>query len=461
MAALIDVPAVDPTPVIRLKECMRKGVKGLRNTITASKESRHSSTDPLCRGTQIETGFAAGCIPAAWPGDSATRGPAEQQLRVLSIFGTRPEAIKLAPVIAELRKRPGIISKVCVTAQHREMLDQVLGVFGLAPDYDLNLMEKNQTLSRLAASVLGRLEAIFQSERPDWVLVQGDTTTVTAAALAAFYARAKVGHVEAGLRSHDKWQPFPEEINRRVAGVIADLHFAPTQQSRQNLLREGVPESRVVVTGNTVIDALRWVQSQPWDPRSLGAAGHALEDTGAKLVLVTAHRRENFGEPITQICAALRALAERYGNGIRLFYPVHRNPNIWEPVHRLLAGIPNIVLTPPLEYLPLVHLMKRAYLVMTDSGGIQEEAPALGVPTLVFRGVTERPEAVESGNVRLVGCDRRRIVAEAVRLLDDPQEYLRMARAVNPYGDGHAAVRIASALQGESFIPFQPVLTVM
>jgi UDP-N-acetylglucosamine 2-epimerase (non-hydrolysing) len=436
-------------------------MKALRNEIAVFENGERSSPDSLSRGTEIEAGFSAACVPAAWPVDSAARGSAGQQLRVLSIFGTRPEAIKLAPVIAELRNRPGIISKVCVTAQHREMLDQVLGLFRLEPDYDLDLMEKNQTLSHLAASVLGRLEAIFQSEQPDWVLVQGDTTTVTAAALAAFYARAKVGHVEAGLRSHDKWQPFPEEINRRVAGVIADLHFAPTLQSRQNLLREGVPESRIVVTGNTVIDALRWVQSLPWDPRSLGAAGRALEDTSAKLVLVTAHRRENFGEPITQICAALRALAERYRDGIRLFYPVHRNPNIWDPVHRLLAGIPNIVLTPPLEYLPLVNLMKRAYLVMTDSGGIQEEAPALGVPTLVFREVTERPEAVESGNVRLVGSDRRRIVAEAVRLLDDPREHLRMARAVNPYGDGHAAVRIASALQGESLIPFQPVLAVM
>jgi UDP-N-acetylglucosamine 2-epimerase (non-hydrolysing) len=384
------------------------------------------------------------------------RGRAQQPLRILSVFGTRPEAIKLAPVITELQRRPGIISKVCVTAQHRDMLDQVLRVFDLVPDYDLDLMRPNQTLSRLTASVLEGLEAIFQSERPDWVLVQGDTTTVTTAALAAFYARAKVGHIEAGLRSHDKWQPFPEEINRRVAGVIADLHFAPTEQSRQNLLREGVPESRVVVTGNTVIDALHWVQSQPWDPHSLNGASRALEDKGAKLVLVTAHRRENFGEPITRICEALRTLAEHYGDRIRLLYPVHKNPAIWEPVRRLLGAIPNITLTPPLEYLPLVHVMKRAYLVMTDSGGIQEEAPALAVPTLVFREVTERPEAVESGNVRLVGSDTRRIITEAVRVLDSPDEHSRMARAVNPYGDGHAAVRIVSALQGESFVPFRP-----
>jgi UDP-N-acetylglucosamine 2-epimerase (non-hydrolysing) len=377
-------------------------------------------------------------------------------LRVLSVFGTRPEAIKLAPVIAELSKRPGITSKVCVTAQHREMLDQVLTLFELTPDYDLNLMVENQTLSGLAAAVLQRLEAIFQSEKPDWVLVQGDTTTVAAAAFAAFNARAKVGHIEAGLRSHDKWQPFPEEINRRIAGAIADLHFAPTERARQNLLREGVADSRVIVTGNTVIDALRWVQSHPWDLRSLGEAGRGLDDPGVKLVLVTAHRRENFGEAITRICAALRTLAQRYGEGLRLIYPVHRNPNIWEPVHRLLGGIWNICLTPPLEYLPLVHLMQRSYLVMTDSGGIQEEAPALGVPTLVFRAVTERPEAVESGNVRLVGSDDRRIVSEAARLLDNPCEYQRMTGAVNPYGDGHAAVRIASALQGESFVPFRP-----
>lgn len=422
---------------------------------TAPEEKASNSDSTFSGGGGAGTGFSRGSAPAPWLGKSP--GPIQAEMCVLSIFGTRPEAIKLAPVIAELRKRSGIVSLVGVTAQHREMLDQVLSLFGIMPDYDLNLMQKNQTPSRVAASVLERLELMFQSAQPDWVLVQGDTTTAAAAALAAFYARVKVGHVEAGLRSHDKWRPFPEEINRRMAGVIADLHFAPTEQSLQNLLREGVSESQVAVTGNTVIDALRWVQAQPWNPRSLGEAGRALEAPGVKLVLVTAHRRENFGEPIVRVCAALRKLAERYNDSVRLFYPVHRNPNIWEPVHRLLGGIPNIVLSPPLEYLPFVHLMKRSYLVLTDSGGVQEEAPALGVPALVLREVTERPEAVASGNVRLVGTDGQRIFSEAVRLLDDPRERQRLARAANPYGDGHAAARIASALQGETFIPFQPV----
>jgi len=371
-----------------------------------------------------------------------------QPLRVLTIFGTRPEAIKLAPVIAELRRRQGIISKICVTAQHRDMLDQVLRPFSITPDYDLNLMERNQSLPRLAASVLEQLERIYQREHPDWVLVQGDTSTTAAAALGAFYAGRKVAHVEAGLRSQDKWQPFPEEINRRVAGVVADLHFAPTERARENLLREGIPDSRVVVTGNTIVDALQWIQSQPWNPVSLGKAGRTLiPGSSQKLILVTAHRRENFGEPITRICRALRSLARRYGERIRLVYPVHRNPNIWEPVHRLLSGISNIILIPPVEYVSLVHLMKRSHFVMTDSGGIQEEAPALGVPELVFREVTERPEGVESGNVRLVGTGTLRIVSEAVRLIENPAAHSRMARATDLYGDGHAAARIANLLQ--------------
>jgi UDP-N-acetylglucosamine 2-epimerase len=336
------------------------------------------------------------------------------------------------------------------------MLDQVLRLFDIIPDYDLNLMEENQTPSRVASAVLKRLEAVFAADRPDWVLVQGDTTTVAAASLAAFYARVKVGHVEAGLRSHDKWRPFPEEINRRVAGVIADLHFAPTAQAKKNLLQEGVPESQVVITGNPVIDALTWVRRQPWKLRSLGKVGRALERSRARLILVTAHRRENFGQPMASICEALREIAERYGDRVLLFYPVHRNPNIWEPVHRLLGGVPNIVLSSPVEYLPLVHLMKRSYLILTDSGGIQEEAPALGVPVLVLREVTERPEAVESGNARLVGTDRRRIVSEAATLLDDPREHERMARAVNPYGDGRAAERIVRCLQGRPVAQFVP-----
>ena len=370
------------------------------------------------------------------------------EMHVLSIFGTRPEAIKLAPVIAELGTRSGVVSQVCVTGQHREMLDQALGLFGIVPDYDLRLMQKGQTPMRIAAAALQRLEAIFESARPDWVLVHGDTTTAAAAAMAAFYAGIKVGHVEAGLRSHDKWHPFPEEINRRVVGVVADLHFAPTEGARLNLLRESVSESQVMVTGNTVIDALRWVQALPWDPRPLSRVWPDAEASKAKLVLVTAHRRESFGEPIVHVCEALRELAELYGDRIVLFYPVHPNPKISAPVHRLLGGVPNIILSPPLEYVSLVHFMERSYLLLTDSGGIQEEGPALGVPTLVLRDVTERPEAVVSGNVRLVGTDRRRVVSEVARLLDDPQEHSRMARAVNPYGDGHAAEQIASAILG-------------
>lgn len=348
----------------------------------------------------------------------------------------------------ELCKGQGATVKVCVTAQHREMLDQMLTLFGIVPEHDLNLMKENQTLPRLAASVLEGLEEVFRTERPDWVIVQGDTTTTAAVALAAFYSRIKIGHVEAGLRSGDKWQPFPEEINRRITSVVADLHFAPTEQARQNLLREGIPDARVVVSGNTVIDALHWIQAQPWDPLSLGEVGRfLLQKPSPKLILVTAHRRENFGEPIVRICAGLRSLAERYGDGIRIFYPVHRNPNIWGPVHELVGKIPNIILVPPIEYDSLIQLMKRSYIVMTDSGGIQEEAPALGIPALVFREVTERPDGVDSGNVRLVGTDTERIVSEAVRLLEDPQTYRRMAQATDLYGDGHASARIASALQ--------------
>jgi len=367
-------------------------------------------------------------------------------IRILTVFGTRPEAIKLAPVIHELHRRPRIASKVCVTAQHRDMLDQVLEPFGIVPDHDLDLMKKDQALPDLAASVLLKLAPILESEKPDWVIVQGDTTTAAIAALGAFYHRSKVAHVEAGLRSHDKWQPFPEEINRRVAGIVADMHFAPTEQSKQNLLREGVPESSVRVTGNTIIDALQRIRCLPWDPETLGESAAVLKSRDTRLILVTAHRRENFGEPIIRICHALRTLAQNYPD-LRILYPVHKNPNIWEPVHRLLGEVPNIFLFPPVDYLSLVQLMKRSYVVLTDSGGIQEEAPSLGVPALVLRQVTERPEGVASGNVKLLGSDTQRIVLETSRLLDDPSEHLRMACAANPYGDGHAAARIASVLE--------------
>lgn len=363
-------------------------------------------------------------------------------LKVLTVFGTRPEAVKLAPVIRELaRHADKVESRVCVTAQHRDMLDQVLRVFAIQPDYDLDVMQDNQTPTQVASTVLAKLEPILRDERPDWVLVQGDTTTVAAAALAAFYARCRVGHVEAGLRTHDRWQPFPEEINRRVAGVIADTHFAPTTLARDNLLRENVPVDRVVVTGNPGIDALRWIAAQPTAPEL-----STLLAPGTRTILVTAHRRENFGEPLESICLALRDIAERYADDVRIVYPVHRNPNVWGPVQQLLGNVPGITLRPPLDYLPNIQLMKRSYLVITDSGGIQEEATGLGIPALVLREVTERPEGVATGALRIVGTDRARIVAEASRLLDDSTEYARMANAENPFGDGHAAERIVASL---------------
>lgn len=359
----------------------------------------------------------------------------------------------MAPVVRDLARHPDrITSKVCVTAQHREMLDQVLDLFEITPDYDLNLMQAGQSPTQVASLVLAQLEPILQKEKPDWVLVQGDTTTVMAASIAAFYARVKVGHVEAGLRTFDKWQPFPEEVNRKIAGVTADLHFAPTEQSRQNLLREGIPDEYILVTGNTVIDALHWVAKQPFD---LGSLKLNLS-TDKKLILVTAHRRENFGQPIENICLALRKIADRYRDDVQIVYPVHLNPNIQEPVYRLLGNTPNITLLPPLDYLPLVHLMKHAYLVLTDSGGIQEEAPGLGKPVLVLREVTERPEAVQAGTVRLIGTDRDTILAEITELLESPASYERMAQAVNPYGDGRAAGRMVTALLGEQIEPFVP-----
>ncbi|HEY5157883.1 MAG TPA: UDP-N-acetylglucosamine 2-epimerase (non-hydrolyzing) [Anaerolineales bacterium] len=375
----------------------------------------------------------------------------ENKLKIISVFGTRPEAIKMAPVIRELAKYPDrITSKECVTAQHRQMLDQVLELFDIHPDYDLDIMQESQTPTQVAASVLTQLEPVLQREKPDWVLIQGDTTTTMAASVAAYYARVKVGHVEAGLRTHDKWQPFPEEINRRIAGVVADLHFAPTERSRQNLLREGVPNENILVTGNPVIDALHWVAEQPLDH---GIVGLNLQQ--ARLILVTAHRRENFGKPLENICVALRKIAERYGDQVQIVYPVHLNPNVQEPVNRLLKGIDNITLLPPLDYLPLVWLMKQAYLVLTDSGGIQEEAPGLGKPVLVLREVTERPEAVDAGTVKLVGTDRTSILDATIRLMEDAGEYQKMATAINPYGDGQAANRIVKALLGEGMPAFQ------
>jgi UDP-N-acetylglucosamine 2-epimerase (non-hydrolysing) len=369
-----------------------------------------------------------------------------RKLRVLSVFGTRPEAVKMAPVVRALAETPGVDSRVCVTAQHRQMLDQVLDLFQIRPDVDLDLMREDQSLGELSAAIFTHLDPVLEDLRPDWVLVQGDTTTVAVAALLAYYRRIRVGHVEAGLRTHDKWQPFPEEVNRRVAGAAADLHFAPTAWARDNLRKENVPEEAIVVTGNPVIDALHFVAGQDPPAETLSLLTNLGLDSpgGKRLALVTAHRRENFGRPLEDICAALKALAAR--GDVEIVYPVHLNPNVQEPVQRLLAGAPGVTLLPPLDYLPLVHLMKRAALILTDSGGIQEEAPAFGVPVLVLRQVTERPEGVQAGVLKLVGTDPGRIQAEAAHLLDDPHAHAAMARAVNPFGDGQAAGRIVKAL---------------
>lgn len=372
-------------------------------------------------------------------------------LRILSVFGTRPEAVKMAPVVQQLAQTPGVESRVCVTAQHRQMLDQALDLFDIQPDYDLDLMRDDQSLADLSAAIFTHLNPVLADFQPDWILAQGDTTTVAITSLLAYYRRVRFGHVEAGLRTRDKWQPYPEEINRRVAGVIADLHFAPTDWARQNLLREGIDDSIIKVTGNPVIDALNVVRQQP-EPREVTELLQRLsiltsrpgDQPTNRLVLVTAHRRENFGQPIENICEALKQLAAR--GDVEIVYPVHLNPNVQEPVHRLLDGVPRITLLPPLDYLPLVHLMKRARLILTDSGGIQEEAPAFGVPALVLREVTERPEGVDAGVLKLVGTATPRIVQEANRLLDDASAHAEMARASNPYGDGHAAERIVESL---------------
>jgi len=374
-----------------------------------------------------------------------------KKLRVLSIFGTRPEAVKMAPVVQALAQASGIESRVCVTAQHRQMLDQVLNLFNICPDVDLNLMRPNQSLAQLTADILTALDPVLQDIQPDWVLVQGDTTTVMAASLLAFYHHIRVGHVEAGLRTLDRYQPFPEEINRRIAGVVADLHLAPTEHSRQNLLKENVPAEAILVTGNPAIDALNSIVRfpAPLETQQLLDLLN-IRPGGKQLILVTAHRRENLGQGIDNICLALRTLAETYPDRLELVYPVHLNPKVQEPVYRLLPGVPNITLTPPQDYLPMVHLMKRSVLVLTDSGGIQEEATSLGIPTLVLRDVTERPEGVEAGVLKLVGADTQRIVREARSLLEDESAYQRMAYAANPFGDGHAAERIVAALLDRS-----------
>lgn len=382
-------------------------------------------------------------------------------MKILTVFGTRPEAIKMAPVIRILRQLalsphsprastksalPDIIVKTCITAQHREMLDPILQLFDIQPDYDLDIMREDQSLAEITTSVLTSLEPVIAEASPDWILVQGDTTTAMVAALTAFYHHIKVGHVEAGLRTWIKSQPFPEEINRKIVDDICDLHFAPTESARQNLIREGIDAASIRVTGNTVIDAVCWAAALPFDLRQLNIPSLDTGTLTSRLILVTAHRRENQGPALENICMALREIAERYASDVRIVYPVHMNPNVEGPVHRLLDGISNITLLPPLEYLPMVHLLKRAFLVLTDSGGLQEEAPGFGVPVLVLRQVTERPEGVDAGTVKVIGTDRDRIVAETVRLIEDSSAYEKMAHAANPYGDGHAAEQIVEAL---------------
>lgn len=369
------------------------------------------------------------------------------RIKLLNIIGTRPEAVKMCPVIQAASEHHDIEPYLCITAQHRQMLDQVLDVFGVKPDFDLNLMQPNQSLAQITASILQNLNPILQKVQPDWILVQGDTTTVMTSALLSFYNRIKIGHVEAGLRTGDKWQPFPEEINRRIAGVVADLHLAPTETARQNLLKEGVEDWRIYVTGNPAIDALRIITSQPApdDVKELFDRYQIGKD-GKKLILVTAHRRENFGQPIVDICNALKSLAEQFQNQVHFIYPVHLNPNIQKPVYDLLSKNENITLLPPLDYLPMAHLLNEAYLVLTDSGGIQEEAAGLQKPALVMREVTERPEGVEAGVLKLVGTSPQKIISTVTELLTNQKLYLQMTQSKNPFGDGFAAEKIINSL---------------
>lgn len=383
--------------------------------------------------------------------------------KILCIFGTRPEAIKMAPVVKALgQQRESFKSIVCVTAQHREMLDQVLRLFEIVPDYDLNIMKPGQDLFDVTCRVMQGLKPILQHEKPDIVLVHGDTTTTLAAALAASYCQVPIGHVEAGLRTFNKFAPFPEEINRKVAGAVADLHFAPTAKARDNLLHEGVAESSIFITGNTVIDALflaleklkigglseriaaDLVRNFPTLEPILD--GNQTPGARRRLILVTGHRRENFGRGFANICQAFKQIVEGLGS-VDIVYPVHLNPNVQAPIKRLLGRIPSVHLIEPLEYLPFLVLMDRCDLVITDSGGVQEEAPSLGKPVLVMRETTERPEAVEAGTVRLVGTDPNRIVNETLLLLTDSATYHKMSLAINPYGDGRAAERIITALK--------------
>ncbi|WP_167432024.1 MULTISPECIES: non-hydrolyzing UDP-N-acetylglucosamine 2-epimerase [Pantoea] len=370
-------------------------------------------------------------------------------MKVLTVFGTRPEAIKMAPLVQALAQDPAFESRLCVTAQHREMLDQVLRLFRLQPDYDLNIMRPEQGLTEITCRILEGMKTVLLDFRPDIVLVHGDTTTTLAASLAAFYHQIPVGHVEAGLRTGDLASPWPEEGNRKLTGHLARLHFTPTSRSRQNLLQENLADSRIIVTGNTVIDALLWVRDRVLDDTNLNAqlaARYPFLNPEKKLVLVTGHRRESFGGGFERICSALAQIARQHPEA-QIVYPVHLNPNVSEPVNRILSGIENIILIEPQEYLPFVWLMNRAWLILTDSGGIQEEAPSLGKPVLVMRDTTERPEAVDAGTVKLVGTDVATIVASVSELLSDDEAWQAMSHAHNPYGDGKACGRILQALK--------------
>ncbi len=366
-----------------------------------------------------------------------------KQLRVMTIFGTRPEAIKMAPLVQELSRRPGVESLCCVTAQHREMLDAVLRIFRLQPDYDLDIMEPRQTLSTITSKCLTGVERVLQEARPDLVLVHGDTSTTFSAALAAFYQQVKVGHVEAGLRTYDKYSPFPEEMNRTLVGDIADLHFCPTPANRENLAREGIQKG-VFLTGNTVIDAMATTVRKDFSFTT--ELLNELDYQGRRVILVTCHRRENYGEPMAHIMTALRRLVEDHPE-TELVYPVHLSPVVREAAGQYLSGHPRIHLIDPLDVEEMHNLMARCYLVMTDSGGLQEEAPALGKPVLVLRRETERPEAVAAGTVKLAGTEEEAVYRLGAELLEDPEAYAKMAHAVNPYGDGRACERIGDAIE--------------
>lgn len=366
-----------------------------------------------------------------------------KKLKITTVFGTRPDAIKMAPLVKELEKSGQADSIVCVTAQHRRMLDQVLDIFEIVPDHDLNIMQDSQTLEYITTKALEGLSAVFAKVRPDIVLVHGDTTTCFAAALAAFYKKIAVGHVEAGLRTFDKYFPYPEEMNRKLAGAIADLHFAPTALNRQNLINEGIKEEKIYVTGNTVIDALKTTVTRNY--RFSDESLLKVDFSGRKVIAVTAHRRENLGEPLRNICNALKYIAEKYKD-VEIVYTVHLNPAVRNTVREILGGCERVHLIDPVGVRDMHNLIDRSFLVLTDSGGLQEEAPAMGKPVLVLRNETERPEAVEAGTVKLAGTDERNIASLTCELLENNGEYNRMARAVNPYGDGNASRRIVQAL---------------